>query len=175
MKGNKRMNADIYMFFVMVFLAQFGALVFIYCMDRELKAAMEIDVKNVKLYKLLKYKYCFVYHKRKDGVITKYTFQHMLAYYSINFTWLLIVLVQIITGNNSYLIMTCSIFMLLNLGLLVEVPIFALNAEERKKMGEYRQKLFDEAQMKRWEKRDRKYNNSKRKRRSKKEKGPRLK
>jgi len=134
-----------YELLVLVFLMQFVVLVFLYCTDRELKCASGIGVKDVEMLTLAKSKYLFVYYRRKTGIISKHALIRMAMFYLINFAGLITVLVQIAVGGASSLTITYSVFCILNMGLLVAVlPNYALNAEERKRMLDYHQKIHEE-------------------------------
>ena len=171
------MDNNTFALLVLLFLEQSIVLIFIYCTDRELKYALKIGVKDSKLYKLTRCKYLFVYTKRKDGIITKHAFMCMIAYYILNFTGLISVFVQIIFGSVifgiiSSLTITICIFIILNIGLFIAAtPPFALNFKEREMMAREHQRIYDEAQKKRWEKKEK---NSHNKSNKKAENGPRL-
>ena len=126
---------------VILFIIQFMVLLCLYTTDRRIQFMSKSGIKQVELLALQKYKRFFVYYRRKDGLITKHAFVCMIAYYIINFAWFIIVLIQIITGNASYLATICGIFILANLVLLF--PVFlqpALTFEQTLLLREYEYK-----------------------------------
>ena len=173
------MDTDMYALLILVFPVQFGALSFIYCADRDLKLALKIGVKKIRQYTLTNNnKYFFVYTKRKEGIITRYAFMCMAAYYILNFAGLISVLFQIITESTSFSTITTCIIIFLNLGLLIAVAPpyrFTLNAEEQKTVKEEQLKIYIEARGKKLDKKENKTENSKREIHSKEKKEPRLK
>ena len=127
---------------VLVFMANALVLSFLYFTDRELKLLLQIGLGQYKLLSLNKWKYFFVFYKRKEGIITKHAYVCMIAYYIVNgieFIWLFI---QIITGNNSFISETCMVQGFSNIGLLAIVVIEPrLTPEEKRIKFEYLEKL----------------------------------
>lgn len=56
----------------------------LYFTDRKLKLYSILSIRQVSMLKLTKFRYFFVYYKRREGVITKRAFVCMIAYYIVN-------------------------------------------------------------------------------------------
>ena len=121
----------------MTFLLLYGA-------DKELKYLSKLSIKRVKLLTLARSKYFFVYHSRKENIITKYAFVGMIVYYIINILGLLLLLVHFITMNDLLLIFSCVMFFL-NLSVFMTSAIkISLNREQQKIKLEDQKKIRNE-------------------------------
>ena len=99
-------------------------LLYIYISDKDLKSVAYFSIKDVKFITLTKCKYLFVYHKRKEGIITKHAFLCTIANYIINGTIIIALLVSIIINsealfeNGHYFVITIFV---LNVALIMAV------------------------------------------------------
>ena len=103
---------------VLTFLIQFATLTYMYIADRKLKWGTANGYGKVKTLTLTKYKYLYVYYERKTGLITKYVFLCMIAYYLVNIVGALLLFILFIIASEILLTTTCVILSL-NGGLLV--------------------------------------------------------
>ena len=128
-----------------VFMIEPVVLLFVYIADSELKLVSRIGIKQTKLLKLHKWKYLFVFSKRKEGVITKHAFMCMVAYYIINSAGFIALLVQLMIKSDSFITASCVIFGFVNIGLLfLVVTQPRLSFEQRKQRFDYLQKRHED-------------------------------
>ena len=98
-----------------IFTSQASALILLYIADRGLKLASKSRAKQVEMFALTaKHKYLYVYYRRKDGIITKYAFMCMIAYYIINVTGCIVLFAQYIMDNSSFPTPICVILIFAN-------------------------------------------------------------
>ena len=129
----------------LVFLGNFVVLISVYITDRELKSLSQIGIKQFKMLKLYKWKYFFIFSRRKEGIITKHAFMCMVAYYVINSAGFIALLIQLIIKSDSFITANCVILGFLNIGLLfLVVSQPRLNLEQRKQRFNYLQKLHED-------------------------------
>ena len=143
-----------------VFIAIFGnplVLAFLYSADRELKFLAQGGIQQHEQITLTKWKYLFVFSKRKDGIISKHAYRCMIAYYIVNGTGYVALLFLYIAKNDPFITISCIILAFANLGLLAMVgsqPRLTPVQEERKL--KYMEQLAQEYKIKRQEKKQNK-------------------
>ena len=115
---------------ILIFVAQLATLIYMYIGDRQLKWLSENGGEKAKLLALVKYKYCYVYYKRKHGIITKYVYLCMITYYIINFVGVIAIIIQLCLFGNNILAITCVI-LVFNAGLLTVAAAPSANAFEQ--------------------------------------------
>ena len=108
---------------ILLFILQTIVLACLYVTDKRIKFISNSGVKQIKLLTLTKFKYCFVYYRRKKGLISRHAFVCMIVYYTLNFTGFFVMFLIFITGNISLLQTTCSVFLFLNIGLVFLVSL----------------------------------------------------
>lgn len=101
---------------VIILFAQFVTLVYMYVSDRRLQWLSDNGVEKTKMIALVKYKYFFVYYRRKRGLISKYIFRCMIAYYIINIAGVIAITIQYFAMNNT--VISTSIVLGFNVALL---------------------------------------------------------
>jgi len=142
------LNSGTFVFLVITLFIQCGTLAFLYIADKRLKFLAESGIeirsklgvkKQVRVFILERYKYLFVYYKRKESIITKHAFLCMIAYYIINIVGFAVLTHQFVMGNSSFIV--GAIFCFLNLGLMIAVQQQpALNYEKGQMLNEYMSK-----------------------------------
>jgi len=75
---------DILPILIILAFIEAGILLFIYISDKDLKFVSEIGLKQIDALLLKKGKYIFIYHKRKEGIITKHAFVCSITSYVLN-------------------------------------------------------------------------------------------
>jgi len=136
-----------YELIIIVLMMQSVFLVFLYITDMELKFFSQIGIKQCELLTLKKGKYLFLFFKRKENMITKHAFVCMVAYYIINCAGFIALLVQAITGNNSFVTESCVALVFSNIGLLIAVVSGnpkKLTSNQQKDYFEYRMKIHED-------------------------------
>lgn len=108
---------------LLLFILHIIVLVCLYATDKRIKHISNSGIRQVNMLTLTRFKYYFVYCRRKKGLISKHAFVCMIVYYILNFTGFFIMSFQFITGNSSSLQTTCSILLFLNIGLVFLVSL----------------------------------------------------
>ena len=103
---------------IVMFFIQLVTLTSLYFTDRRLKRESKSGNKKVKMLTITKYKYFFMYYKRNEGVITKYAFVCMIAYYIVNLTLFTILTTQFFIDSSLSLTIPTATLCFLNIGLL---------------------------------------------------------
>jgi len=133
-----------------IFFMQFIALILLYFADRGLKIVSKIRAKQVDMFTLTKSKYLYVYFRRKEGIITRFAFKCMIAYYAINISGVIAIFAPFIMGNSSFLMGACGFLIFAHIGLFVPIGSQpALNFEQKVMLERY---FADEREKKRKEK-----------------------
>ena len=89
--------------FVFIFMSQVSVLILLYIADRGLKIVSKNRIKQVEMISLRKsHRNFLVRYRRKEGIITKFAFKCMIAYYIINATGFIAIFIQYVLGDNSF-------------------------------------------------------------------------
>jgi len=105
--------------FVFIFMSQVSVLILLYIADRGLKIVSKNRIKQVEMISLRKsHRNFFVHYRRKEGIITKFAFKCMIAYYIINATGFIAIFIQYVLGDNSFFTITSVIIVFANIGLI---------------------------------------------------------
>ena len=144
-----------YEYIAIVLLIQILTLVFLYLTDMERKFFSRSGVKQCKLLTLKRGKYLFLFYERKGNIITKHAFICMIAYYIVNGAGFAALLIQAITGNDSFEKDIFATLIFANIGLLIVVVggnPRKLTPDQNKEYWEYRMKLHEERKKQKREK-----------------------
>ena len=109
----------IFIALIAVFFLQFVTLMSLYFTDRRYKLESKSGIRKVKMLTLTKCKYFFVYNRRSEGLITKYVFKCMIAYYVVNITLFTILIILIFLENTPPMTILTGILCFSNIGLLL--------------------------------------------------------
>ena len=140
-----------------IFITQFVALVFYYSTDRELKFLARGGIQQHEQLTLTKWKYLFVFSKRKEGIITKHIFICMIAYYIVNGAGFAVLLFLYFSKNGPLIGFCCAFLVFANIGLLFILDTYPKLTPEQKKMRlDYMEQLAQEYKIKRQEKKQNK-------------------
>ena len=122
-----------YQILIALFIFAAITLLLIYGADKELKYLSHINIKKVKLIKLTKGRCFFIYHNRKDNMITKHSFVCMIVYYILNVPGCSMLIIHFITNNNLFFNI-CVILLFLNLILFITSGMKISLTEEQRKL-----------------------------------------
>jgi len=142
---------------VFIFMMQSGVLLYFYITEREMKFLSQIGIKQCEQLMLTKWKYLFVFSKRKEGIITKHAYVWMIAYYIVNGAGFVILFVLYIAKNDLLINVCFGVLLFANLGLLIFAIIQSrLTSVQEEMRSDYMQKQREEYLRKRRERKQNK-------------------
>ena len=118
---------------------QAATLTALYFSDRKLKYLSKSGLGQADIFKLAKFKYLYIYYRRKEGLITKHAFLCMIAYYIINLTGFVAIIILYVSDNSSLLEVVC-VLVFFNIGLFTVTGRSDLAPEIRYKLEIYMDK-----------------------------------
>ena len=133
--------SEIILALVVTFLLQLVVLHALYFTDRQIKLVLMLGItqEKAKMFNLKKFKYFFVYYRRKEGIISKNVFVGMIAYYIVNFIGFLTVFIQLFIDGS---VVPFGVLGFLNICLWFAIAFLGPNLEPRQKifLDEYKAK-----------------------------------